>query len=524
MKKTILFLMALLLLVTGIACRKTPSALIVVGKGDAALEKTIATASTAAAAKPVEAPDHWTEQLKKDKLTIDMDADIFVPDAAQFSVTALVESEISQEQADKILNVLLGDAIIYEQRPDNAYTKEEIAQEILRLQEEISDPNSFFNMDYEKGTPEYEDGVARLKKDIKLWEEAYKTAPDSFEPKVIERTFQARYHPEMAAPLAIPDDATDEQRKQIEADNKALAENPEAGSFTAISGIAKLGNGKSAQVTVSNWDAVYVLTGPSAVSAESIKHYKDSVPELESGITQQQAQDLAVQTIKDMGLDHLDITDCEIAYQEERGKEGPPTAVRPCYKFGFTRSIGGIMENVGTPKYIPETSTRSGGPTQYGKFVPHESATVVVSKDGICMFHWSSPTKIIDTVAQNVELLAFADIQEIFRKQIFMNYSNMGDDLWGHAIAGRCIIIERAKLGFMNVARQGHEGEYMLIPVWDFYGYDTMTFENPNIEKELQLKLNENGESESKDFDYPNQTFLTINAIDGSIVDRFLGF
>lgn len=51
----------------------------------------------------------------------------------------------------------------------------------------------------------------------------------------------------------------------------------------------------------------------------------------------------------------------------------------------------------------------------------------------------------------------------------------------------------------------------ILIPVWDFFG--TATYYNENNGQTVPIK----------DYDL-NKSYLTINAIDGSVIDRNLGY
>ena len=72
--------------------------------------------------------------------------------------------------------------------------------------------------------------------------------------------------------------------------------------------------------------------------------------------------------------------------------------------------------------------------------------------------------------------------------------------------------IDRIVLGYARIyepSTDAHTG--IMIPVWDFFG--SMTSESEY-----------NGETESNTSKDPNESFLTINAVDGSIIDRNLGY
>jgi hypothetical protein len=70
----------------------------------------------------------------------------------------------------------------------------------------------------------------------------------------------------------------------------------------------------------------------------------------------------------------------------------------------------------------------------------------------------------------------------------------------------------------MRVAQKDNPHEFLLIPVWDFYGYVELAYNN---QSESQYVLDENNMHNYRNHRY---SFLTINAIDGSIIDRSLGY
>lgn len=100
----------------------------------------------------------------------------------------------------------------------------------------------------------------------------------------------------------------------------------------------------------------------------------------------------------------------------------------------------------------------------------------------------------------NVSLLSFDDIMKIFQKQIFMNvYLDTGYPETMH--------ITNIRLSYMRM-RKPDSKDYYLLPVWDFLGYCT----DEDVDDLMSRSW------------YENQSFLTINAIDGSIIDRNVGY
>lgn len=67
-----------------------------------------------------------------------------------------------------------------------------------------------------------------------------------------------------------------------------------------------------------------------------------------------------------------------------------------------------------------------------------------------------------------------------------------------------------------------NETKYLLIPVWDFYGQRTIEFDHEYIDKQNAEYGQTSDYMLTESFDV--QPFVTANALDGTIVDRTLGY
>ena len=86
--------------------------------------------------------------------------------------------------------------------------------------------------------------------------------------------------------------------------------------------------------------------------------------------------------------------------------------------------------------------------------------------------------------------------------------------------AGRVnVYIDKITLGLMRV-QSGMD--YLLIPVWDFYGHrEVLTPEGEDI---YRLLYENSNESQMGPYAVSEQCLLTINAIDGSVIDLEQGY
>ena len=134
-----------------------------------------------------------------------------------------------------------------------------------------------------------------------------------------------------------------------------------------------------------------------------------------------------------------------------------------------------------------------------------ERIEVVTDRGEVAAATWTSPIRVLGVENENVQLLPFERIMEIFKQQIFMNIY-MGKDYLGNDSHTDLRIIE-ITFSYMRV-RKPNQAEYWLLPVWDFRGYDTRF-----------------GADGTDDHDWWDTfSLLTVNAIDGSILDRDLGY
>ena len=128
---------------------------------------------------------------------------------------------------------------------------------------------------------------------------------------------------------------------------------------------------------------------------------------------------------------------------------------------------------------------------------PYESIEVCVTKDGVVYFKWTAPTEEPVIELENTQLMSFDEISSVFERMIMVrhSYAQTINDNGGDGDLS--IDIDKVRLNLMRVRPKSSNDMGLLIPVWDYYGS-----EGP-IEETI---------------------VLTINAIDGSMVSRELGY
>ena len=168
------------------------------------------------------------------------------------------------------------------------------------------------------------------------------------------------------------------------------------------------------------------------------------------------------------------------------------------YAFNFTRVIDGI----------PVTYTASEGTSLENDDTvpwPYERLELVYDKEGLASFNWTNPYQVEKVSDEYVFLLPFSEIQGIFEEMALKKYEDIYD---GGENMKLDFLIDEVRLGYMRVFEKGNPMEGEMVPVWDFFGTEIF------YQKGKEAVVNNTS--------YASR--LTINAMDGTIIERDLGY
>ncbi len=158
------------------------------------------------------------------------------------------------------------------------------------------------------------------------------------------------------------------------------------------------------------------------------------------------------------------------------------------YQIIYTRAIDGIQETDdiynGT---LSEDEEMNSYP--YG----FEKIYFIVTDQGVMQFNWQSPMKLGTKQADNVTLKEYKDIEAIFKEHVLIKFAGI-DEYTGEDFPS-VINVNEIRFGLMRVKNKNSQEEYTMVPTWDFIS-------------DL----------------YGKSSILTVNAIDGSILDRRYGY
>ena len=227
-----------------------------------------------------------------------------------------------------------------------------------------------------------------------------------------------------------------------------------------------------------------------------------------AGITAEEAQSIADQKVEQFGIPDMKAREQILSVHQtilwdENGELQEDTKWNAAWKICYTREIDGF----------PVTYDEDGGigmenmddvTTPWG----YETLQVVINGEGIQQVICYDLYDVGEKTVDNVKLKPFSEIMDIFEEMIQIQNANMGEN----GILSKKIQIDRITLGYGRIYDPNSaEQSGLLVPVWDFYG----------SEKVVSSYEGERMEYENTD---PYMSKMTINAIDGTIIERSLGY
>lgn len=429
-------------------------------------------ANSDAIKKAVEAPDTFKDTYtnKKGDVTVTIDAKVEVPAVESIPAIAVKPSAFSQEFVDKFAAYFLKGAPVFTE--EKVQTKEEIQTQIVHYQQEIE---QIKNSNMENKDKEIREMERRIKEAEKRYQEAPEQRARTFATLQMNKNQNGQI-------LDVVADLGKDAAARLNVYNSISKE-------STYCGISFLNGGKG------RYD---YRMGRNELSDEIPRGMKTSREEAEKKV---------LQCLLDLGISDMQIDSASLAtlyrdMNDYSDKEYLKTA-KQCYVFSIQRLIGGV------PVYNIQGSTENmtSDPTvpapkepEYTNVLGAERMVILVDDTGIIQFSWENPAETVSTISEHVNLKKYSEIIKRAKDNIFFkNYTD--------STTKANIKITSIKLGMMRIMRKDKPGEYLLVPVWDFIG---------NREQIIDGK--------SDWLSFGDESYVTINAIDGSFINRSWGY
>ena len=480
------------------------------------------------------APGAWQSQARDDVKNIDLyiDASVNVP-TDTWGLYELRPIEPSLDDIQKMLSAIVGDATIYGEQ--TVRSKEYLLEKITHLEAQKTEFERLLNegglSEDEKLAQEAENGTKGTSGPV--GEDGYSDSMlmDEELQLNIEHFTQMINEAKALLPTA-PDEDTVVKHEFVPADmfrmdlTKELAQQSgfsyqqEGGSVAmSLNGTADTGKQNPADIYIGLYRGDYNHFSLNFADYDDYEHSFSSEDSLYTGqelfkcdISMEDAAQTAMDKVSEMGFDYLDIDSTFISGMLDR-KRMENDRFPECFEFVFTRKMDGA------------TATNAKGDGVWTdekemalEYAPHweaDEVKIYVDDSGIVGVRVDTLKSEVVRQAYGIELKDFEEIMDIFETQLFIKnaYSGPGDS---SQVISREIHVSEIRLGYMPTAWKDHSGQIIFIPVWDFFGDETVTFED-GIGGDLGSFLDENNRFYRS---LGVESLLTINALDGTIMIR----
>lgn len=216
----------------------------------------------------------------------------------------------------------------------------------------------------------------------------------------------------------------------------------------------------------------------------------------ENTLTEEMAKEIAEKFLKNVGLADFQCDEKGL-YCETFLSQGEKAGYRKVWILRYLRSIDGVLvNNESGAKYSEDRKNNS----FVKKMWSGESVEFCINNQGIVTFNYNSPNEITETVVDNSNLKSFKQIKKIFENMVVTAYAQ--DQKEKEKIT---IKVNQVILRYMRISEANSFDTGLLVPVWDFIGTKSYL---------QKTKLNTDKE----------ESILTVNAIDGTIIDKEAGY
>ena len=468
MKKRMTFLVIVTLMISLTGCQKTPESPIVVGKDYEEMinQALLGQPTEDSIAVQIEASDKYTldAPLKNavGNVEVYVDADVVVPDSSKMTTVKVSRHSFSVEECAKYIQVLFNGQKTYSGQVSVSKPKllKRIEQAQMELQEAIAQED-------EKMIFLWQETLDKYQREL----ESYGEGEGLVEAQVAFSVNKDNYNEEK---MYLVSDGSDGLYRSI-----VIRNHDEFRTYELIYNVSKDDYPEISEVynmtMTSELNFGTEMLGDPNALPDLIKSEEDAISD-------------ATQMLSDLGIHDFSAKDIDMVFGDINGK------IQKAYSISFTRTINGVSFNynsIGLSSGDAVDDGKGGKTPIWGT----ESISFIVTDDGVVQFEMSNLLEVHEVVTEYTKMKDFEDIMDIFKKMILIVHANVPE---GEL---RKMEIDRMELGLMRILEPNTLDSGVVVPVWDFYG-------------RLQ----------GEEYEDHDKIYLTINAIDGSIVDRRLGY
>ncbi len=422
-------------------------------------------------------------------VSVNVDAVVSIPEAEKLSVLRVKQKNISQDFLDSVKAKYFGNENIYDAAALEIKTKKTIEQDIKSLKQEAEDvtkkkaDGTMSEEEYSSYLEEYEQNISSLKAE-------YEQAPDrvNLDDYIIDgKIYRAE---------KVRDNNEFYKWAYDLNQNGEIFCGVSNGSDNVYKTLYVQNNenyGNCLRYRMSKNDYVWAYSTVVGADITGRERYTGEVDFKENKLTLSK-DDAIKQTEEFMnseGLGEYKLYSCEQTQSVEDLRYSDKNILNNIYEITYMRNIDGAFVLPNSEKH----SEGWNGDSYSKKIWAVEAVVFQVDDDGIIGVDYSAPIEITDTVVEKAILKKFDEVKETFEKMVTAIYAENTPEN-----AKKEIEVTDIRLGYAIISEEGSFDTGLLVPVWDFNGI-----------------IKQYGRTEEK-------SIMTINAIDGTVINRELGY
>lgn len=504
-------------------CQKTPEQSIVKEKDfDKMIEaakQTEATEEETTVAEQVT----YTANVENENLRVKVKATevkVELPDVEKMSILRVQQKKITQEEIDTLISLVAPGVKLYDGAVVLQKTKADIDELIKSEEEEIENVRERIKEGVytEKGgafyIEEYEESIKELKAERDTFPEVVNWEDYNREMKLTSTRELYEYYKtvdyykgaynlnENGDEYFAVSDGKDENYISIFAQNNAnygncLRFRKGRNGFIGCQSVLVGDSYGTASHNLGMWSAKHGFSEGNLLVDLSMRKPVEITNE-PATLTEDEARKRAENFMAAMGFTDYALYEGELCYEapkiiERYLKEENTVPYRKVYVFKYLRNIEGALVNIADPKSLEGWV----GETYVKKYWPGEEVVVYVNNDGVVGLDWNAPLEVTEVVVDRANMKSFEEIQEIFEQMVVVANAKETGEME--------LEVKKVTLSYTRISQKDDFEHGVFVPVWDFRG----------TVKDVSGAFS--------DVQY-DESILSINAIDGTVIDRALGY
>lgn len=498
MKRICLFIISIICIIGMTACQPTPNSDAVVQKSFNQLLKQAkkdASAEATPLRKQIEAPFMYNAEIANEdgSFVLTVKAQVEIPNSYRIPIVRIQPIDFSQEQVSTFFDYFCSNKEMYYTLPTESLSRSQIESYIRFLSQEIAEMEENGKAD----NPYTE----QCRIDLQYYQSIYLEAPEKDEPVQCfgllrnETVYSEKSHISVCHYTALRAHAI-----ETILDNEWYCP-----SFSVMNrnDLEQAVQVEGEWFYKNNEATLYYYDNRNHACGEQCPHRRivDLDEKVKVSFSPRQAENMVDGFLRSTGLENEIGIDSIWLYQSTDKDSNFQSKEEWAYEVRLSRIINDI----------PCAFDRCQVVSDYMDSWQYEQISLYLDDKGIFLFEWFGPIKQTEMLLEDVNLLPFQRIMELFEAHV---NRYLIPDAIGSIINGdfceQHYNIDRITLSMQRISEPNVFESALLIPVWSFYGTISETYQDSEQEDLSDWEL--------------SASLITINAIDGSIIDLSKGY